>query len=132
MRFSYSETVVATASREDLVALLYDGARRFTDQAAAALDQRNYLEVSRCVGRAQDILQHLTDTLDVAAGGDVAANLLHLYDYWYRRLNDGLVRKDATAFTEVSNYLSEFHAAWQEAARQVRAERAQRAAAGGR
>lgn len=118
------EAQVATADPGELVAMLYDGARRFVDRAAAALAAGNYAEESRAVARAQAILAHLASTLNFEAGGEIARNLAALYDYWQWRLAQGLIRKDAAAFAEVSEALADFHATWQEAARKVRAQRA--------
>jgi len=119
----YRAYQVETSSPEDLIVLLYDGARRFVDQAAAALAARQYEQVTVNTAKAQRILEELTVTLNDDAG-EIAANLRQLYDYWMWRLSQGLIKQDPAAFAEVSNYLSDFREVWAEAARKVRAERA--------
>lgn len=112
-----------TAGPEEQVALLYDGARRFTDKALAALDTRDYEQVSRYTGKAQRILEELSSALNFEAGGEIAHNLFQLYDYWNWRLSEGLIKKDAGAYQEVSAALADMHVTWVQAAKQVRAQR---------
>lgn len=122
----YKAYQAETASPEEVVVLLYDGARRFTDQALVALEEGNFAEVSLNVGKAQRIFTELSNSLNFSAG-DIAGNLWKLYDYWSWRLSQGLLKKDAEAFREVSAVLVDMHGAWAEAARQVRAQRGARA-----
>ncbi|MGE5673673.1 MAG: flagellar export chaperone FliS [Mycobacterium leprae] len=114
-----------TATREDMVALLYDGARRFVDQALVAHEAKDRAEVSRYIGKAQMIFTELAAALDPAAG-EITQNLAKLYDYWNWRLGQGVINQDSEAFREVSATLVEMHAAWVEAAKQVRAQRSVR------
>jgi flagellar secretion chaperone FliS len=111
-----------TAGPEEQVALLYDGARRFTDKALAALEKADFEQVSHYTVKAQRILEELSAALNFEAG-EVSGNLFKLYDWWLRRLSHALIHKDASAFQEVSAALSDMQEAWAQAARQVRAER---------
>lgn len=115
---------VETVSPADQIVLLYEGAQRFIDKAAIALEQERYLEVSENVGKAQTIFAELTAALNPAAG-EITQNLARLYDYWTWRLSQGLVRKDVTALREVSAMVADLAGAWAEAARQIRVRRAQ-------
>lgn len=118
-----------TASPEERVALLYDGARRFTDRALAGLEAQDYEAVSLNTGKAQQILVEMSAALDFRAG-EVAVNLERLYEYWCWRLSQGLINRDPEAFREVSATLIDLHGAWVEAAKQVRVQRS--AVSGGR
>lgn len=112
-----------TVAPEDQISLLYEGAQRFIDKAAAALEQERYTEVSENVGKAQRIFAELSSALNPEAG-EIAANLARLYEYWNWRLSQGLIRKDVSALREVSATVGDMASAWAEAARQVRIERA--------
>ena len=118
----YRSSQAETAGPEERVVLLYDGARRFTDQALKALRNGNYEAVSSYTGKAQRILEEFLATLNFDAG-EVAQNLARLYEYWIWRLSQGLIHKDEAAYTEVSAALMEMHDAWAEAARKVRIDR---------
>lgn len=119
----YQRYQVETASMEDSVALLYDGARRFVDKALVALGAEDYAEVARQTAKAQQILEELQLSLRMDAG-PIAHELSRLYDYWIWRLGQGLLRKDPIAFEEVSTVLADMQEAWAQAASQMRALRA--------
>lgn len=118
----YRSIQAETVAPEDRVALLYDGARRFVDQAAQALHEQDYEQVSHFVGKAQRILEELSGALNFDAG-QMAENLFALYEYWAWRLSQGVIKKDDAAFAEVSAALMDMHGAWLEVAKQVRAQR---------
>lgn len=122
----YKAYQVQTIAPEDQVALLYEGAQRFIDKAAKALQEGRYAEVSENVGRAQQIFAELRAALNREAG-EIAQNLDRLYDYWTWRLTQGLLKKDIEAFREVSATVGDMAETWKEAARQVRAQRGARA-----
>lgn len=122
----YRNYQLDTAGLEDSIPLLYDGARRFVDQAQVALEAGDYFQVSQNTGKAQRILSELAASLNMDAGG-IAANLYQLYDYWVWRLGQGLIQKNPDAFREVSAALGDMRDAWADAARQVRAQRSLRA-----
>lgn len=113
---------VETMAPEDQVAVLYEGAQRFVDKAALALEQGDLPEVSVNVGKAQKIFAELSASLNLEAG-EIARNLQRLYEYWSWRLSQGLIKKDAEAFREVSATVGDMAEAWSDAARQVRAQR---------
>jgi flagellar protein FliS len=121
----YRSIQAETVPPEDRVALLYDGARRFVDQALHALEVDNLPEVSHYAGKAQRILEELSGALNFEAG-EMAENLFLLYEYWTWRLGQGIVKREPEAFKEVSAALMDMHGAWVEAAKQVRAQRGSR------
>lgn len=121
----YRKAQMETIGPEDSVALVYDGARRSVDLALAALEAKNYEEVSRHTGKAQLIFSELMATLNFDAG-EMAQNLFRLYEYWGWRLSEGLIHRDPEPFREVSKILGEMRDAWADAARQMRAQRAVR------
>lgn len=118
----YKSYQVETVAPEDQIALLYQGAQRFIDKAALALESGNFVDVSENVGKAQRIFAELTAALNFSAG-DIAQNLERLYEYWSWRLSQGLIQKDPEALREVSTTVGDMAGAWAEAARQVRTQR---------
>jgi len=122
----YKSYQVETVPPEDQVALLYEGAQRFIEKAAMALENGRYDEVSENVGKAQQVFGELSASLNFSAG-EIAHNLYRLYDYWSWRLSQGLLKKDVQALREVATTVGDLAGAWAEAARQVRAQRGARA-----
>ena len=60
----YKRSQQQTASKENIVTMLYDGAIRFCNQAEVALDDKNYEEVNTNIKKAQRIIGELIVMLD--------------------------------------------------------------------
>lgn len=118
----YKTYQVNTVAPEEQIVLLYEGAQRFIDRAAKALEEQDYAAVSLNVGKAQQIFAELAASLNFDAG-EIAHNLKRLYDYWSWRLSEGLIHKDVEAFREVSSVVGDMASAWAEAAKQLRVQR---------
>ena len=65
---AYRASAVLTASPGQLVVMLYDGARRFLHQAAVAMGERDIPGAHNKLTRAEDIIRHLRNTLDMDQG----------------------------------------------------------------
>lgn len=75
----YKQTSIASASREKLLLMMYEGAIKFTKLAIKAAEEKNVAERCTNIGRAFDIVLELNNTLDHKVGGQVAAQLEQLY-----------------------------------------------------
>ncbi|MDD2763123.1 MAG: flagellar export chaperone FliS [Opitutaceae bacterium] len=116
---TYQTQSVLTASPGQLVLLLYDGALRFLGLARAALegsphDPRRIETVNSNLLKAQNIIAELQGVIDHQAGGEIAANLDRLYEYYNRRLIEANLKKDVAAVVEVEQLLRELRDAWAE------------------
>ena len=109
---AYQESAVLTATPERLVVMLYDGARRFLYQAAAAMRDERHEEGSERLRRAELILDELLCTLDLEAGGQIASNLQGLYVFFLRRLSEGRAERDPEKLDWVNGQLAELREAW--------------------
>lgn len=108
---AYRESAVLTASPEQLVVMLYDGARRFLNQAANAMRDKDVETAHLKLRRAEAIITHLRDTLDLNQG-EVAARLQAIYLFCNRHLNQARVQRDPKKIEEVSSLLAELRSAW--------------------
>lgn len=128
----YLRTQIQTASREQLVLMLYDGAVRFCEQAREKVTQGDVEAGHRFFLRAQNIVLELLYALDREGGGEVAANLAALYTYMYNQLVEANVYKDAKRVEHVLSILRSLRSAWSDAVAQIRsgAARGGEAAAG--
>jgi flagellar secretion chaperone FliS len=108
---AYRESAILTASPEQLVVMLYDGARRFLHQAATAMRNDNIPIAHVKLRRAEAIITHLRDTLDMDQG-EVAARLQAIYLFCNRHLNDARVQRDPAKIDEVSSLLADLREAW--------------------
>jgi flagellar protein FliS len=75
---AYREASVMTASPEQLVVMLYDGAGRFLRQAEGAMLGGTWMQASEKLSRAEAIIDELLATLDMEAG-EIAERLQAIY-----------------------------------------------------
>ena len=112
----YRRTQVETATPGQLVVLMYEGCIRFTQRGRMALEAQDFDASRTSLLRAQDILAELMSGLNMEIG-DIAGNLLRLYEYMYQRLVAANIKRDAAAALEVEGLLRSLLPAWQEAVR---------------
>jgi flagellar protein FliS len=101
----YLETAVETASPARLIVMLYDGAIRFINEAAYAMQQRDYETQNTKLQRAQRILAELISSLDFDKGGEIAENLFRLYTYMYNQLVEANINDDTARLEHVVGLL---------------------------
>ncbi|MBN2644191.1 MAG: flagellar export chaperone FliS [Desulfuromonadaceae bacterium] len=82
----YQNNAILTASKEQLLIMLYDGAIRFVRQARQAILDGRRADKSYAIGRAVAIVTEFSNTLDYEAGGEIALDLSRLYDFVIREL----------------------------------------------
>jgi flagellar protein FliS len=110
----YQRAQVETSSPGQLVVLLYQGCLKFAQKGRLAIEAGDF-EASRVnLLRAQDIVAELMGGLNLDAG-EIAGNLLRLYEYMYQRLVIANVKRDAAAASEVEEMIRSLLPAWEEA-----------------
>lgn len=108
---AYRQGAVLSAPPERLVVMLYDGARRFLHQAAAAMRERQ-IEASHVrLRQAEDIIIHLRESLDLEQG-EVAVRLQAIYVFCQRQLRQARFSRNPAQIEEVSALLGELREAW--------------------
>ena len=114
---AYRQTQTQTASPGELVVMLYRGAARFVAKGIAALETQDIQAAHTSLMRAQEIIAELLGTLDLVRCGEIAKQLVGIYEYLNRRLVDANLGKDPAPAREVERFLRELLPAWEEAAR---------------
>jgi flagellar protein FliS len=95
--------------------MLYDGARRFLHQGAVAMAASDIELSHNKLRRAELIIMHLNDTLDLEAG-DLALNLRSVYVFCQQHLLTARLERDPAKVEEVSALLGQLRDAWAEIA----------------
>jgi flagellar protein FliS len=109
---AYREASVMTASPEQLVVMLYDGAGRFLRQAEGAMTGGGtWLQASEKLSRAEAIIDELLATLDMDAG-DIAERLQAIYVFCKTRLIEARLERDPGRVDQVARLLAELRDAW--------------------
>lgn len=112
---AYKESAVLTASPEQLVVMLYDGAARFLRQAEAALREEAWSTARERIGRGEAIIDELLCTLNMDAG-EVAERLQAIYVFSKASLIEARLQRDPTKVEHVVRLLGELREAWAEVA----------------
>jgi flagellar protein FliS len=113
---AYRENTVLSATPEQLVVMLYDGARRFLRQAANAMRAREVESAHNALRRAEQVIAHLDGVLDDEQGREVAQRLHAIYRFSLAHLNRARMDQDPQKLVEVSDMLGELRESWAELA----------------
>ncbi|HSS58528.1 MAG TPA: flagellar export chaperone FliS [Solirubrobacteraceae bacterium] len=108
---AYRENSILTASPEQLVVMLYDGAGRFLRQAEGSMIDGSWLQASEKLSRAEAIIDELLATLDMDAG-EVADRLQSIYVFCKTRLIEARIERDPVRVDQVARLLGELREAW--------------------
>ncbi len=125
-----SYTGVAEADPYQLVLMLLDGALGKFAVAKGFIARDETAKKGEAIGQAISIVNGLRSSLDMSAGGEIAANLDSLYDYIERRLLEANLNNDVAILDEVSSLLREIKTAWESIPQEMRARPEQDSAAG--
>lgn len=116
---AYRRTQIETASKEQLLLMLYDGAIHYLKRAKMKMQEapteESLTEKTNLILKAQDIILELMSALDMENGGDLTKQLFRLYEYMNYRLNQANIRREVPAIEEVVTLLSDLRATWDEA-----------------
>jgi flagellar secretion chaperone FliS len=107
------ESNVIGASPHELIALLFQGARRAIALAKVHMQRRDFGAKGKAVGHAINIIGGgLQQSLNLDKGGDLAARLDALYSYMTRRLLEASLKNDEAMLVEVDGLLATIEEGW--------------------
>ncbi len=115
---AYKQTQVSTASQGELILMLFDGAVRFSTQAAKCITESDIAGAHSKLLKAQDIMAALTSALNMDVG-EISQNLYQLYTYVDSLLVKANISKDVEPITEAISLLQELKSMWQEVVEKV-------------
>ena len=111
----YQNNQVTTASPEQLLIMLYDGAIRFVRQASEAMVAGERVRKLESISKALGIVSELANTLDHEVGGEIAENLDALYHFMIRELTQANLKNDAEKLKVVEDMLCGLRETWMQA-----------------
>jgi flagellar protein FliS len=115
----YLQVAVKTASRAQILVMLYEAAIRHVQKAAAAIERHDAAGKGLAIGKAHDIVSQLLVTLDHAGGGAIAANLERLYHFMTRELGQANLENSSARLRGVQKLLQTLLDGWKGAVAQV-------------
>ena len=115
------ENAINTATPEDLTLMLYDGALKFANRAAIAIEKKNYTDANIYNQKTKDIIRELQITLNMDY--EISTQLYEAYEYMHYRLTQANIKKDLEILNEVIDHIRLFRDTWKEAMKIARASR---------
>jgi len=107
-------TTVESASPQQLIIMLYDGALKSVFAAKAAIARGDVAARGAALSKAILIIDEgLRAALNLQSGGEIAQNLMALYDYISTRLLHANVKADVQSVDEAARLLGELKQAWE-------------------
>ena len=114
---AYRENTVLSATPEQLVVMLYDGAQRFLRRAGAEMRAGEIEATHNDLRRAEAILAHLNTVLDHEHDPQLAGQLSAIYRFCLEHLNRARFQQTTEELDEVVAMLGELRESWAELAR---------------
>ena len=111
----YQKSNIETASREQILIMLYDGAIQFLNKAKIAINNKDVEAAHNNLISTQNIIYEFINSLDREVAPDLAARLTSLYEYFIRRLVEANMKKEIAPIDEVLGYLKSLKATWEKA-----------------
>ncbi|WP_033783363.1 flagellar export chaperone FliS [Pantoea sp. 9140] len=109
------ESAVMSASQQQLIVMLFDGALSALIRARLFMQDGNIEGKGSSISKAINIIEAgLKEGLTENRGDELADNLLDLYNYMTRRLLQANLHNDVAAVEEVEGLLRNIADAWKE------------------
>lgn len=115
----YRQTSVTTASRGQVLLMLYEGCIKFCKFAIEATKKKNLAEKGKYILKVQDIINELSVTLNHDVGGNVSRELERLYNFMIEQLTEANIKNDPKPLETVLKLLETLHEGWVAAVGQV-------------
>ncbi len=110
----YKSTAVLSASKEQILLMLYEGAIKFTKLAIQAAESKNIAERGKNIMRAYDIILELQVSLDHKVGGDLAKQLDQLYTYVLDQYTKANMHGDISGLHSSIKVLENLYDGWKQ------------------
>ena len=108
----YKQSKMQTASNEEIITMLYDGAIKFCNVADSGLEAQNNELVNTNIKKAQLIISELIATLDTRY--PVSADFERIYKYIMSLLVEANVKKDKEKLAQAREEIRNIRTTWLE------------------
>lgn len=112
---AYQQTQVVTASKEKILLMLYESCIRNFKKCREAMVAKNYAEKGAALGKAQDIINELCNSLNFDVGGDISRQLEGLYNHIFEQSTQANITNDPAKLDHCIKLLETLYSGWKEA-----------------
>ena len=117
---AYKKTSVSTASKEQILLMLYQAAIKNCKKAMSAIENKEIAAKGEYIGKMQDIVIELNSSLNFEVGGDVAKELSALYDYILFSSTQANIKISKEPLEGCLDVLTTLYDGWQEAIKSLK------------
>ena len=117
---AYKKTSIHTASKEQILLMLYQAAIKNCKKAITAIEEKEIAKKGEFIGKLQDIVIELNNCLDFEVGGDIAKELSSLYDFILFSSTQANIKLDVEPLKGCLNVLNTLYDGWNSAIRDVK------------
>ncbi len=114
---AYANNRIMTASPAELTLMLYEGAIKFCNIAADAIEKKDIAKAHENIVKVENIIEEFRATLNHKY--PVAEDFENVYSYLNQRLVEANVKKDREILEEVLEHLRTMRDTWKEVMKQV-------------
>ena len=115
----YKQAAVTTASRGQVLIMLYEAAVRHCKNAAAAIEKKDTAQKGVSIGKVHDIINELLNSLDHSIGGEITKNLESLYNFMITELLQANIHSSVEKVQKVQKNLETLLEGWRVAVAEV-------------
>ena len=117
---AYHKTSVETASKETILLMLYEGCIRNLRKCKVAMENKQWAEKGMHLGKAQDIINELSNSLNFEVGGELAKQLEGLYLHLFEQTTKANIENDPAKIAHCIKILETLHEGWKEAVEKLK------------
>lgn len=125
----YKQTSVLSASKEQILLMLYEGAIKFTKLAILAVEENKIAEKGKNIIRAFDIIVELQATLDHKVGGELSKQLEQLYVFMIEQYTKANIKNEVEPLKVNLKILENLYEGWKQAVEKIKQENEQKGGA---
>ena len=122
---AYKKTAGSTDSKEQILLMIYQAAIKNCNKAIEAIEAKQIAQKGEYIGKLQDIVIELNNSLDFEVGGDIAKELSSLYDYMLFASTQANIKIDAEPLQGCLSVLNTLYEGWSEAIKSLKIASAQ-------
>jgi flagellar protein FliS len=117
---AYKKTSVETASKEQILLMLYQAAIRNCKKAIECIEKKDVKGKGEFIGKLQDIVIELSNSLDMEVGGEIAEELNSLYDFILYQSTQANMKIEKEPLEGCLNVLTTLYDGWKEAVKNLK------------
>ncbi len=117
---AYKKTSVGTATKEQILLMLYQAGIKHCKKAMKAIKEKDIPKKGESIGKLQDIIIELNNSLDFEVGGTIAQELSSLYDYILHASTEANIKIDVKPLEGALSVLITLYEGWNEAIKSLK------------